>query len=46
MPVAITAMVSPSAKSAPLCAAASIPYAPPLVITQPRSTNPDAKSPN
>ena len=37
-------MVSPSANKAPLCAAESIPYAPPLVITHPRSTNPDANS--
>ena len=34
----------PSATSAPLCAAASMPYAPPLIIDQLRSTKPAAKS--
>ena len=34
----------PSAISAPLCAAASMPYAPPLIIDQLRSTKPAAKS--
>jgi hypothetical protein len=44
MPDAVTAIVVPSAMSAPLCAAESIPYAPPLTIAHSRSTKPAANS--
>ena len=45
IPDAITAIVRPSATSAPRCAAESIPYAPPLTMSHSRSTKPAAKSP-
>ena len=45
MPEAITAIVRPSATSAPRWAAVSIPYAPPLMMSHSRSTKPAAKSP-
>ena len=43
-PQASTATVGPSTASAPRCAAASMPYAPPDTTVQPRSPRPDASS--